>query len=604
MALVFYLALFAWAFFRLPFAFPVPPSVSASYVFQYNNHVAVLIFIAGTAGFAMLFNGLSLEQASRDSRVSRLSAAIAILAITALGIFFYVISIPEGLHGEAPYFYSRLAELAAGKTIYRDFEFAYGPLLLYLPFWTGKLFHAGLVNGYFLFWLADCAVGIWILFRLVNAIEIASPYRTAIFFLLVVEFAGALWSTGINYAPLRPLLSAAMAMLVFAAWRRGYPPARVAMLAVAGAGLDAAFSPEHGIAFMLGTGLFFLTCVRERSGGYWLAMTIMACGFVAIVVASARAGAYITLRAFSSGGSNYPVMPTEDVLLVMALFVIAACVAFRAFQQKRTDVLFLYLLCISLFGMPASFGRADSGHMQLGAFPAVVIAALALGRYPKIALVIACAFFYLDATSQFRGEVWQMREATERWVFNPAHRAGLAYRGTVLGLQVLHADAHRAAMEAKVDAYYDHQMAIPALSDDFIVMAPWGSTSDGMTDSSGKIDYGYYYGIQDVIVPSEVESMIESLQAQPERKLLLPTVWRTHCYTSDDGDPSFQTWHGFHWASPKRKMQLYFPFCDFVVSHYAPGETRYRGFAQLWDPVTRPTARAADETPSADQAGR
>ena len=212
--------MFAAAFFRLPYYFPVSPSASASYVYQYNNRVAVLIFVAGAAAFAILFRGLSLQPATRDSRVSRISALLAAVFCVGLGLLCWWLSSPEGIHADVPYFYSRLCQLAAGKTIYRDFEFVYGPLLLYLPLWTGKLFHLNLIHGYFLFWLVDWAAGIWILYRLVNAIEIPSPYRTAVFFLLVADFVPALWREGINYAPVRGLLTAGLAMLVYAAHKR------------------------------------------------------------------------------------------------------------------------------------------------------------------------------------------------------------------------------------------------------------------------------------------------------------------------------------------------------------------------------------------------
>jgi hypothetical protein len=595
-----FLLVFAAAFFRLPYYFPVSSSLSASYVFQYNNRVAVLVFLAGAAAFAILFRGLSLQPATRDSRVSRVSALFAAVFCVGLGLLYWWISSPEGIHGDVPYFYSRLCELAAGKTIYRDFEFVYGPLLLYLPLWTGRLFHLSLIHGYVLFWLVDWAVGIWILYGLVNAIEIPSPYRTAVFFLLVADFIPALWLEGLNYAPVRGLLTAGLAMLVYAAHKRQYPPPAVAGVAILSAAIAACVSPEYGIAFMLGTGLFLVACVRRRAPGYWPSVAATGFAFLAINGISARMGVYTTLRSFSTGGLNYPILPYPGVLFVMGIFLIAACVAYLAFQRGQTDSLTVYLLCICLFSLPSGFGRADSSHMQLGAFSAVIVAALALGRYPRVFLLGGLAFLYWAALPPIRSDFPAIREHAERRLFDPARRAEPLYRTTVLIFHMLHRDAHRTSIEAKVALYYSEQVADPVLPDGAIVSAPLGFTVRGFTDDSGRVDYGYFLGAGNTIVPSQVDSIIRWLEAHPERKLILPRDWESLCYAFREGDdPSFRTWYGIHWASPKRQMRVYFPLGDFIRMNYAPDEVPLSEWAGLWhpkgasEPAAPPVASAA-----------
>src|SRR4051812_18779434 len=87
-ALTVFLLVFAAAFFRLPYYFPVSPSFSVSYVYQYNNRVAVLVFLAGAAAFAILFRGLSLQPATKDSRVSRVSALFGAVLCVGIGLLF------------------------------------------------------------------------------------------------------------------------------------------------------------------------------------------------------------------------------------------------------------------------------------------------------------------------------------------------------------------------------------------------------------------------------------------------------------------------------------------------------------------------------------
>ena len=64
------------------------------------------------------------------------------------------------------------------------------------------------------------------------------------------------------------------------------------------------------------------------------------------------------------------------------------------------------------------------------------------------------------------------------------------------------------------------------------------------------------------------------MEVHPERSLILSRDWQKGCYSfMDANDPSFRTWYGLHWASPKRQMQVIFPLCDFITSHYT--ETRF-----------------------------
>jgi hypothetical protein len=471
--------------------------------------------------------------------------------------------------------------------IYRDFEFVYGPLLLYLPLWTGKLFHLNLIHGYVLFWLVDWAVGIWILYRLVNAIEIPSPYRTAVFFLFVVGYIPALWLEGINYAPVRALLTAGLAMLVYAAHKRQYSPPAVAGVAVLGAAIAAGVSPEYGIAFMLGTGLFLVACVRRRAPGYWPSVAATGFVFLAIIGISARMGVYTTLRAFSTGGLNNPILPYPGVLGVMGLFLIAACVAYLAFQRGQTDSLTVYLLCICLFSLPSGFGRADTGRMQLAALSAVIIAALALGRYPRASLLGGLAFLYWAALPGYRFDFPEVREQAERRLFDPARRPETPYRTTALLFHVLHRDAHRASIEAKVAQNLSNQVTDPVLPDGAIVNAPLGFTIDGFADDSGKVDYGYFFGTEPAIVPSQVDSIIRWLEAHPERKLLLRRAWEPSCYTffREGDDPGLRTWYGIHWASPKRQMRIYFPLCDYIRMNYEPDQVPLSEWIGLWHPI-------------------
>jgi hypothetical protein len=585
--LTLFVCIFAAAFFLLPYAVPVAPSVSASYVFQFNNRVATLIFLVGAAAFAIYFRGLSLRQALRDSRVSRTSAAIAITTCVAAGGLFYWLAGMYGITGESTYFISRVSLAAHGQTIYRDFEFPYGPLLVYLPLWTGKIFHLGLVGGYVLFWLIDWAAGIWILYRLVNTIEIESPYRTAIFFLLVFDLATGLTDQGINYAPVRTLLTAAAAMLVHAARRHGYPLPTVVCVAVASAAFAAALSPEFAIAFMLGTLVFFFVCLRPRPSRFWPSLLAKAACFAAIVAASQHALVYTTLHSMSSGAYNYPILPGIANLWVMCMYCMAACVAYMAFKQHRADSLAVYLLCICLFCMPSCFGRADEGHMQFAAFPALIVAILAIGNQPKLSIPLAALFLFV-IYSQERRPYPTLREGAERRVFDPANRSELLHRPAVALLHGLHQDAHLEKIEAKV-TQASQRSRVPDLElpPGEIFYAPLQYAPHGLTVTSGQVDYGYFLGLLDVFLPKDIQAILQWLKAHPERSLILPPAWQTGCYTfAEASSANMKLVYSVPFAPPQRReMRLFYPICDYLRSNYAPGDNPDPGQWTIWHPI-------------------
>jgi hypothetical protein len=395
-------------------------------------------------------------------------------------------------------------------------------------------------------------------------------------------------------------------MLVYALHQRRHSPAVVVSVAVVCAAIATGVSPEHGIAFMIGTTLFFVLCVKTRPVGFWPSIAGMGLCFLAIVAIAERVGIYTTLHTFSSGGDNLPILPLPGVICVLALFLVAACVAYRAFQLKQTESLSIYLLCICLFGLPSCFGRADPGHMQIGAFSALIIAVLALSRYPRVLLFAAIPFLYWDATPQLCNEFTPICRQVMYRIFDPSQRSGLPFRYSVRILHRLHCDPERKILEAKAARYFNNQRPIPELPDGTIINAPWGMTRNVFDDQSGKVDYGYFFGLQCMFLPSQVDSIIHWLQAHPERKLLIPKaehLWPfspLRCYAYDEGDsPEFSYLYGLHWASPKRQMQVVFPLCDYVKAHYEPDQVPFSNTMDLWHPIAAARPAGAVSTQDA-----
>ena len=104
---------------------------------------------------------------------------------------------------ESFYLIDRTWLLWQGKIPYQEIEFAYGPGLLYGPLIVKYLLPVDIAQAYYLFWLLNHLLGIWLLFKAVNMIDYPSPSKKSIFLLLFFAGLFAILRMGTNYTFLR-----------------------------------------------------------------------------------------------------------------------------------------------------------------------------------------------------------------------------------------------------------------------------------------------------------------------------------------------------------------------------------------------------------------
>lgn len=124
-----FLLILAGALFTVPYLVAVHPVISVSYVVGFNNHVALLLFVGGITVFAVLCGGQLGRSSAIDQKLPITSLALAstLILFLCLGRLAH-----HSIGGEAKYNVNRLQMLATGLKPYRDFEYAYGPLHLYI----------------------------------------------------------------------------------------------------------------------------------------------------------------------------------------------------------------------------------------------------------------------------------------------------------------------------------------------------------------------------------------------------------------------------------------------------------------------------------------
>jgi hypothetical protein len=219
--------------------------------------------------------------------------------------------------------------------------------------------------------------------------------------------------------------------------------------------------------------------------------------------------------------------------------------------------------------MPSAFGRADSGHMQMAAFPALLVGALSISSYRRTATCFG-AFFLLTAIAVPASKIY----------LNATHRS-LGYWSQAIRSGSIAVDKPLIVPNSTgIDALAQVPKGV-------LMNAPLGYIYRGYIDQSGRIDYGYFSRLEGVLLPSQVDAIINWLEKNPERRLIMNRESIETCYEFSEGTQSnLEEIYSVPFSPrPKKQMRVIFPLCDYIRAHYVPSAMRYKNDAQIWEPI-------------------
>jgi hypothetical protein len=384
-----------WLPWHCASSIPVP---GESYVFGFNNKVGILAL--GAAIFIALLARLicGRPQTSQEwlnqrpllfpdwgegkSEYAILAAWSAIWGILLLSWGSFLVD-PAWCESRQHYYDLNL--MALGQVPYRDFMYNYGPAMLYLPFWLST-FTGGCLSfeqGYLTILILFTLLGFIAVFLFIRSLAIPARQRPFILFLALLAWGEI--SMGLQYTPIRFFIVPASLILLNAVvetQKSGAPKGEfLVMLGSAGGSFAClAISPEMGIAglmAMLAYGFALaLAGAQRRALACWVGCLLMA-GITMLVFPQYL----LSVVAFASGGSNFPIYPNiHNVALVgMALITLPALIAsaFKAPHDSRSPL----ALGLAVGGgmlLPVAFGRSDPGHVFFNStIPALLMFAAA-----------------------------------------------------------------------------------------------------------------------------------------------------------------------------------------------------------------------------------
>ncbi|MCB2130516.1 MAG: hypothetical protein KDE03_15960 [Rhodobacteraceae bacterium] len=394
-----YLALFP-ALSILPHVFmPATDAVSQAVEAGYSNRIAYLVAVlwmgavlVGAFGFARGGAVAAATTAALPVRPRGKTGLVlpALIVLTILVLFFPPAQALTGPRLEESIHLNAIHRMRSGDVPYRDFEFLYGPLMLYPAYWWTNVFG----------WSLDAYYSYIAMLELLVMLALSVPVlrhfrnlatRLAIYLLLSGFYFNAL--LGPNQNGLRKLAGVFLLL-----WLTEKPMARGRWIGAGiGIGLLLAYSQEFGAATAVGVGAVYIAlAVKTRS-----LAPAMALGLIAAVSAISWVGTLWLLlgagigdyfagvawlaRRFDLGEAAFAWYWTLSGAAVFGLIAMACLQVGRILSRRWddqpgwSDLFFVAAVAYAALMLKSGLNRADQWHLVPVVLPIVFAFLLPLG---------------------------------------------------------------------------------------------------------------------------------------------------------------------------------------------------------------------------------
>jgi hypothetical protein len=380
----------AFMIFALPYYVPMKRlAFSPSYDFGFNNHIAVCDALVWALAAPLFFrrkrrllpaNPIDFpDQSAPSPRFFYLMAALHMVGIA----FYSLASMVDSNLPDGTYFLTNAVNMAQGLRPYTEFEFAYGPALVYPTHWLNA---AGLSvhSAYFLFYLVITFVGLYMVWSFVNYLPVRTTTKVMIFLMVSGISLISLPTGGVSYTIVRFVTPLWFLGKLNAIYMRRRP--QWEQIAVSAFGILATdlVSPEIGTVFTVTVVIFFaLTWAVESGDRLWRSFAMLSCVgvhalFFFVLMPPQFRDAMVS---FSHGGNNFPVVPS--VLDIGYLAGAAYCYKRYVLSFLQGNFIFSLILIYGLGSLPGALTHADSGHVAWDGLSIFVLLIVANERSGK-----------------------------------------------------------------------------------------------------------------------------------------------------------------------------------------------------------------------------
>lgn len=409
------------ATFVLPFFFPMKsPVYSPAYTAGGNNRIGAL----SVACLSLLITAwiwarnkshasLPAETRLRSSLPQPVFVGCLVLTCLLSTLLGWGIVHSGVYYADAGYFLTQLRTgLIFHKTPYKDFEFAYGPLLYYLPAFAARALSLVQLNpavAYVVCYVGLQTAGVWLIAFVTSALPLRRGVQIAAFCFVVLCTLNP--QAGLNYTAARFLLPVA-ALVILTRQKRLVPG-----MIVAGLGVIAQFlvSPELALAYIAGcvAVAVYLAVLR---GHRFLLIGVSALAGALLYFLCANPAYFRTMQEFAKGGYNEILAPAPHILALLFCAVVLApsavadallcrLPAAHATEWRRVHNagMLIGIYVIGLVLLAPALGRCDPLHVWFNGLPLFLLGFVALQSFRtrwRVTGLLAAALFSVYSLGQ------------------------------------------------------------------------------------------------------------------------------------------------------------------------------------------------------------
>ncbi|MBS1813435.1 MAG: hypothetical protein JSS87_01010 [Acidobacteria bacterium] len=566
--------------FVLPLFVPVAPNLSISYQFGFHNRAALLACLAALAVCAFAVRAPQLSVAESEGALPLRLLWQGIVATTVVCGVVWVVASPAGGIDEAPYLVTRLRLLLSGARPYQDFEFLYGPTLLYVPYAFVRILDMSVFTAYMVTWYLMWLAGTAVEFYVVRALRFPVYAQRTAFWLMWAVFVPFMLNNGTTYAPLRQL-GVLAAMLVFQqlhdAGHRWLP----LIFALGAAAFLFTLSPELPFAFLFGAVFYSVAStllsspVKAERAFLILRAFLIAAGFVVEAWMAIHFHELDSAREFGGGGADLPPMLAPVTLGILACLGVAAIFCGQRIGARKVAGPAIAACIASFTLLPGAFGRSDPPHLVIYLLGAIFVALLLASIRPRVWRWAAVLFFIFAPLHLLLSKLAVNRlifyQAAVSYVFPDGRTDGW------LGSRVVHLVQHRLGDSALRKLLLRTKRGPVDPSESFpessaVLQAPFGYYVRGYASVlQPNVKIGYLDGLNDVMGAQQIQRKIHEMEAHPERDLLLPKGFlpEHQCEVSRTDAPELmRNLYGYNYYRFRNEPGMLRPLCGYIASHY------------------------------------
>lgn len=370
---------FTFLFF-VPFLFNPSESISMSFQIGYSNSHYILFFILLSIFWFLILNKIKISfykiNITKSKKTSKklIVFCFSFFVVSFLANFLFSIILIDDLleWGEASYIFKRILSANSGNIPYIDFEYLYGPLLIYFPIFLERIFGINLNLSYIFLFNLLYLISHLILFNILKKdLEIKKSYLIIIFFIFCSFHYS--FSLGIPQLYIRTILTIYLLLLLkkFVIQKKNniylfLQPIFFFLLW--------SLFPEQALVFLLASFiLFFFNKNKINFSFYFFTSTIL------IVLISLNNqfifSSFKSILFFSSGSRDFPVLPNIFTITFLIFFILNLIfISFNfniidTFKKKfliQNHQKYLIIFFVGFLNIPLMFGRSDPGHIFIG----------------------------------------------------------------------------------------------------------------------------------------------------------------------------------------------------------------------------------------------